>query len=131
VIASERWAELSERGALPQRPLWASTGVKNPDYSDVMYMNELMGSNTVNTAPPATLDDFLDHGDVSEQVSVGVEDSHAQIARLEELGISLDAITDELLVAGVKSFASAFEGLMGVIDTKCRELAGAPSSTSD
>jgi len=128
LTASERWQELAERGALPQRPLWASTGVKNPAYSDVLYMNELMGANTVNTAPPATLDAFLDHGEVSERVTVGVEDARSHIARLEELGISLDAITDDLLVAGVKVFADAFEGLMGVIDSKVRELSGAPAS---
>ncbi len=116
------------RGALPQRPLWASTGVKNPAYSDVLYMNELMGANTVNTAPPATLDAFLDHGEVSERVTVGVDDARSQIARLEELGISLDAISDDLLVAGVKTFANVFEGLIGVIDSKLRELSGAPAS---
>ena len=126
--ASERWQELSARGALPQRPLWASTGVKNPAYSDVLYMNELMGVNTVNTAPPATLDAFLDHGEVSERVTVGVDDARSHIARLEELGISLDTITDDLLAAGVKAFADAFEGLMGVIDSKLRELSGAPAS---
>jgi len=128
LTASERWQELVARGALPQRPLWASTGVKNPAYSDVLYMNELMGANTVNTAPPATLDAFLDHGEVSERVTVGVDDARSQIARLEELGISLDAISDDLLVAGVKTFANVFEGLIGVIDSKLRELSGAPAS---
>ncbi len=128
LTASERWQEMAARGALPQRPLWASTGVKNPAYSDVLYMNELMGSNTVNTAPPATLDAFLDHGEVSERVTVGVDDARSQIARLEELGISLDAITDDLLVAGVKTFADAFEGLIGVIDSKLREHSVAPAS---
>jgi transaldolase len=128
LTASERWQELVARGALPQRPLWASTGVKNPAYSDVLYMNELMGANTVNTAPPATLDAFLDHGEVSERVTVGVDDARSQIARLEELGISLDAITDDLLVAEVKTFADVFEGLIGVIDSKLRELSGAPGS---
>jgi len=128
LTASERWQELVARGALPQRPLWASTGVKNPAYSDVLYMNELMGANTVNTAPPATLDAFLDHGEVSERVTVGVDDARSQIARLEELGISLDAITDDLLVAEVKTFADVFEGLIGVIDSKLRELSGAPAS---
>ncbi len=128
LTASERWQELAARGALPQRPLWASIGVKNPAYSDVLYMNELMGSNTVNTAPPATLDAFLDHGEVSERVTVGVDDARSQIARLEELGISLDAITDDLLVAGVKTFADAFEGLIGVIDSKLREHSVAPAS---
>ena len=128
LTASERWQELVARGALPQRPLWASTGVKNPAYSDVLYMNELMGANTVNTAPPATLDAFLDHGEVSERVTVGVDDARSQIARLEELGISLDAISDDLLVAGVKTFANVFEGLIGIIDSKLRELSGAPAS---
>lgn len=128
LTASERWQELVARGALPQRPLWASTGVKNPAYSDVLYMNELMVANTVNTAPPATLDAFLDHGEVSERVTVGVDDARSQIARLEELGISLDAISDDLLVAGVKTFADVFEGLIGVIDSKLRELSGAPAS---
>ncbi len=128
LIATERWGELAKRGALPQRPLWASTGVKNPDYSDVLYMDELMGAYTVNTAPPATLDAFLDHGVAAERVTTGVEEARAHIARLEELGISLDEITDDLLVAGVKAFADAFEGLMEVIDARRRELSGAPAS---
>ena len=127
LCATERWQQLAARGALPQRPLWASTGVKNPAYPDVLYMNELMGPNTVNTAPPATLDAFLDHGDVAERVTTGVDEAQAQVARLEELGISLDAITGDLLKAGVKAFADAFEGLLEVIDSKCRELAGAPA----
>ncbi|MBT5318307.1 MAG: transaldolase, partial [Chloroflexi bacterium] len=129
LISTAQWQELAVRGALPQRPLWASTGVKNPDYSDVLYMNELMGADTVNTAPPATLDAFLDHGEVSERVTVGVDDARAQIARLEELGISLDGITDELLTAGVKTFADAFEGLLGVIATRRSELSGASASS--
>ncbi|MCH8234841.1 MAG: transaldolase [Chloroflexi bacterium] len=127
LCATERWQQLAARGALPQRPLWASTGVKNPAYPDVLYMNELMGPDTVNTAPPATLDAFLDHGDVAERVTTGVDEAQAQVARLEELGISLDAITGDLLKAGVKAFADAFEGLLEVIDSKCRELAGAPA----
>lgn len=127
LCATERWQQLAARGALPQRPLWASTGVKNPAYPDVLYMNELMGPNTVNTAPPATLDAFLDHGDVAERVTTGVDEAQAQVERLEELGISLDAITGDLLKAGVKAFADAFEGLLEVIDSKCRELAGAPA----
>ena len=127
LCATERWQQLAARGALPQRPLWASTGVKNPTYPDVLYMNELMGPNTVNTAPPATLDAFLDHGDVAERVTTGLDEAQAQVERLEELGISLDAITGDLLKAGVKAFADAFEGLLEVIDSKCRELAGAPA----
>ena len=127
LCATERWQQLAARGALPQRPLWASTGVKNPAYPDVLYMNELMGPDTVNTAPPATLDAFLDHGDVAERVTTGVDEAQAQVERLEELGISLDAITGDLLKAGVKAFADAFEGLLEVIDSKCRELAGAPA----
>ena len=127
LCATERWQQLAARGALPQRPLWASTGVKNPAYPDVLYMNELMGPDTVNTAPPATLDAFLDHGDVAERVTTGLDEAQAQVERLEELGISLDAITGDLLKAGVKAFADAFEGLLEVIDSKCRELAGAPA----
>ena len=130
LTATERWQQLTARGALPQRPLWASTGVKNPAYPDVLYMDELMGPNTVNTAPPATLDAFLDHGDVAERVTTGVDEARAQIARLEELGISMDAITDDLLTAGVKAFADAFEGLIDVIDSKRRDLVETPAQTA-
>ncbi|MCH7642442.1 MAG: transaldolase [Chloroflexi bacterium] len=127
LCATERWQELEGRGALPQRPLWASTGVKNPAYPDVLYMNELMGPDTVNTAPPATLEAFLDHGDVAERVTTGVDEARAHVERLEELGISLDAITSDLLKAGVKAFADAFEGLLKVIDTKISELTPTPA----
>jgi transaldolase/glucose-6-phosphate isomerase len=120
LFSGEEWQALAARGARPQRLLWASTSTKNPAYPDVLYMNELIGPETVNTAPPATVDAFLDHGTVAVTLTVNVEEARAQLAELAELGIDLDEITAGLQVDGVKSFADAFAGMMESIDQKRR-----------
>ncbi|MEA2022759.1 MAG: transaldolase, partial [Actinomycetota bacterium] len=107
------------RGARAQRALWASTSTKDPAYSDVLYVAELVGPNTVNTIPPATIDAFRDHGIVDPAaLTSGVDDAEQHFARLASLGIDFDAITEELQVEGVASFAGAFDGLLAAIETQ-------------
>ncbi len=113
------------RGVNPQRVLWASTSTKNPAFSDVLYVEELVGPHTVNTMPPATLDAFIDHGEIrGDTVCEGIDEARARLARLAELGIDFGEVTDTLQVEGVASFADSFEGLLATLDEKRRELAG-------
>jgi transaldolase len=98
--------------------LWASTGTKNPAYPDTLYVDELIGPDTVNTLPPATLDSFMDHGRVVETLTRGVDDARRHIARLAELGIELHAITQQLQDDGVVAFAKPFDALMQKIAAK-------------
>ncbi|MBI4306620.1 MAG: transaldolase [Chloroflexi bacterium] len=122
------FVNLAKMGARPQRTLWASTSVKNPAYPDTLYLDQLMGPQTVNTLPPATLEAFLDHGSVTDAIGKGVDDARRMVADLLELGISYDQVTGELLSAGVKAFADSFTSLLGNIDKKrVALLAGAPS----
>lgn len=118
VVASDRWKVLANAGAMPQRLLWASTGTKNPQYSDVLYVEELIGPDTVNTVPPATLDAFRDHGRARATLTAGVDGARATLHQLAEAGVSLDAVTDTLLTDGVKLFADAFAKLLAAIAAK-------------
>src|SRR5690348_16778385 len=104
LFAGARWEKLAKKGARPQRLLWASTGTKNKDYSDVLYVEELIGPNTVNTMPPATLDAFRDHGKPHDSLEENVEEAKQVLAELDKSGISLDEITAELVKDGVKQF---------------------------
>ncbi|MBD3409786.1 MAG: transaldolase, partial [Ignavibacteriales bacterium] len=96
IFSGDRWEALAAKGAKPQRPLWASTGTKNPAYSDVKYVDELIASQTVNTVPPDTLDAFLDHGAVGETATKDVDAERERLAKLGELGVDLEKITDDL-----------------------------------
>src|SRR4051794_13812955 len=118
LFAGPRWEKLAAKGAKPQRLLWASTGTKNKDYSDVLYVEELIGPNTVNTVPPATLDAFRDHGKLRDSLEENVEDAASVLEELAKSGISLDAITAELVVDGVKLFADAADKLYGAVAHK-------------
>jgi transaldolase/glucose-6-phosphate isomerase len=118
LFSGARWDKLAAKGAKPQRLLWASTGTKNKDYSDVLYVEELIGPNTVNTVPPATLDAFRDHGKLRNSLEENVEDARHVLAELEKSGISLDAITAELVKDGVKQFADAADKLYGAVAHK-------------
>ncbi|NVN87588.1 MAG: bifunctional transaldolase/phosoglucose isomerase [Rhodopseudomonas sp.] len=118
LFSGERWKKLEARGAKPQRLLWASTGTKNKAYSDVLYVEELIGPNTVNTVPPATLDAFRDHGKLRDSLEENVDDARAALAGLASAGISLDAITDRLVIEGVQLFADAFDKLLGAVAHK-------------
>src|SRR4051794_16791557 len=118
LFAGPRWQKLQAKGAKPQRLLWASTGTKNKAYSDVLYVEELIGRDTVNTVPPATLDAFRDHGKLRDSLEENIEDARAVLAGLEKSGTSLDAITAELVRDGVKLFADAADKLYGAVAHK-------------
>ncbi|MCW5701686.1 MAG: bifunctional transaldolase/phosoglucose isomerase [Bradyrhizobium sp.] len=118
LFAGARWEKLAVKGAKPQRLLWASTGTKNKDYSDVLYVEELIGPNTINTVPPPTLDAFRDHGKLRDSLEENVEDARRVLEELERSGISLEAITAELVVDGVKLFADAADKLYGAVAHK-------------
>src|SRR6195256_5948615 len=124
LFSGPRWDKLAARGAKPQRLLWASTGTKNKDYSNVLYVEELIGPNTVNTVPPATLDAFRDHGRLRDSLEENVEDARHVLADLEKSGISLDAITTELVKDGVKLFADAADKLYGAVAHKRAAVLG-------
>jgi len=119
VFGSPRFQALRTQGARVQRPLWASTGTKNKEYSDVMYVEELIGPDTVNTVPPATLAAFLDHGQVHPgSLEEDVAEAEQQMAALETLGVSVCTVTGELEQEGVKSFADAFTALLDAVETR-------------
>ena len=124
VIASERWKKLAAKGAKVQRLLWASTGTKNKAYSDVLYIEELIGRDTVNTVPPATLDAFRDHGKPRDSLEENVADAEQVLTGLAKSGISLDDITESLVDDGVKLFAEAFDKLLGAVAHKRAAILG-------
>jgi transaldolase / glucose-6-phosphate isomerase len=124
LFSGARWDKLAAKGAKPQRLLWASTGTKNKDYSDVLYVEELIGPDTINTVPPATLDAFRDHGKVRDSLEENIEEAKHLLAELEKSGISLDAITAELVKDGVKQFADAADKLYGAVAHKRAAVLG-------
>ncbi len=124
LFSGARWEKLQAKGAKPQRLLWASTGTKNKDYSDVLYVEELIGPNTINTVPPATLDAFRDHGKLRDSLEENLDDAKRVLAELEKSGISLDAITAELVKEGVKLFADAADKLYGAVAHKRATVLG-------
>jgi len=124
LFAGARWEKLAAKGARPQRLLWASTGTKNKDYSDVLYVEELIGPNTINTMPPATLDAFRDHGRLRNSLEQDVDGARHVLEELERSGISLDAVTEELVKDGVKLFADAADKLYGAVASKRATVLG-------
>lgn len=126
-FSGSRWAALAARGARVQRPLWASTSTKNPAYRDVIYVEELIGTDTVNTLPPATLEAFRDHGDVRISVSEHVAEADRALAALEAQGVSLQAVTDTLLAEGLASFEQSFVTLLAGLGRKRAALAPSPA----
>ena len=118
LFSGARWEALEKRGAQTQRVLWASTGTKNPEYRDTLYVESLIGADTVNTIPPATYEAFRNHGRVHASLSEGVEASRTVMTELDRAGISMRVVTDRLLVEGLKLFADAFEKLLGSIGAK-------------
>lgn len=120
---SDRWKPLAAQGAQTQRVLWASTSTKNPQYRDVIYVEELIGPDTVNTLPPATFDAFREHGEVRASLTEDVEGAKQALAELERLGISLDQITDRLLDEGLKAFADSFDKLLSTLDARLKASA--------
>ncbi len=118
VFAGRRWENLKVKGARVQRPLWASTSTKNPAYPDTIYVDNLIGPETVNTVPPATLDAFKDHGVAASTLTRDLELAKDALKKLEAAGISMDQVTWELEEEGVKAFADAFTQLLGTIEER-------------
>jgi transaldolase/glucose-6-phosphate isomerase len=112
IYSSPRWKALAAKGAQTQRLLWASTSTKNPKYRDVMYVEELIGPDTVDTIPPATFDAFRDHGRVRPSLTENVDEAAKVMASLEKAGISMKEVTEKLVLDGVKLFADAFKQLL-------------------
>ncbi len=117
-----RWEALVSQGARPQRPLWASTSTKNPDYRDTMYVEDLIGPMTVNTMPQVTVDAFADHGKVGETLESGVDDARQLMEDLAEVGIDMKAVTAQLEAEGVESFSKAYQTLLDTIQKRERDL---------
>jgi transaldolase len=123
LFSGERWERLAAAGANVQRPLWASTSTKNPDYPDTLYVDELIGPDTVNTMPDATIEAARDHATPERTVDRDVEAAHAQIRELRELGVDLDDILLRQLVdEGVKAFADSYDSLLETLERKASEL---------
>ncbi len=122
-IASPRWKALAAAGARPQRLLWASTGTKDPRYADTYYLDALMGPDTINTVPPATLDAFLDHGDTTPRLGDGLDQAKRQLAELGTLGIDLGRVCRGLLADGVKSFGASMAALVDAIRARRAAIA--------
>jgi transaldolase len=118
VFEGSTFEDLEEQGGRPQRPLWASTSTKNPAYSDVKYIEELIGPNTVNTVPPNALEAFKDHGRVRVTISEDLTEARFVLESLDELGISLDQVTKELEEEGVKAFAESYNSLLETIEKR-------------
>ena len=124
LVGSERWQKLAAAGAMPQRLLWASTGVKDKAYPDTLYVEQLIGRDTVNTMPPATMDAYRDHGHGKEALTAGVEDAKEILGTAKRLGLDLDKVTHDLVEDGVKLFAKAADDLLGAVAAKRTAMLG-------
>jgi len=123
-VKSDRWQKLAAKGAQPQRLLWASTGVKDPAFPDTLYVDSLIGPDTVNTIPPKTMDAFRDHGTVARTLDANIDEAKTVLAEAERLGLDLNGVTTKLVEDGVKLFADAADTLLGAIAAKKDKLAG-------
>ena len=121
IFSGPRWEALSAKGAQTQRVLWASTSTKNPAYRDVMYVEELIGPDTVDTIPPATLDAFRDHGKLRASLQEDLDAAHQVMQTLPTAGISMKQVTDKLTDDGVKLFADAFDKLLATVQKRTQE----------
>jgi transaldolase len=122
-LGTPRWSKLARAGARPQRPLWASTSTKDPDFPDIYYVEALAAPQTVNTLPPETFDAYRDHGDPMIRIQESVAAAPARLQALEEAGIDLKAITRELEADGVAKFAASYAAVLAGIDAKAGALA--------
>jgi transaldolase/glucose-6-phosphate isomerase len=129
IFSGERWQRLAQQGAQTQRLLWASTGTKNPAYSDVLYVEELIGQDTVNTMPPATMDAFRDHGKPRASLEEDIPGARAVMAGLPQAGISIETVTTKLVEDGVRLFADAADQLYAAVQKKRRSVLGAKLNT--
>lgn len=122
IFSDQVWDRLASAGARVQRPLWASTSTKNPSYPDTLYMDGLIGQSTVNTVPPATLEQYLDHGIVENTLEAGLDEAEMQIQALKDAGINFGVITQKLQVDGVEAFAKSYRNLLSAIDEKIKQM---------
>jgi transaldolase len=125
IFDGAEFADLKSEGARVQRCLWASTSTKNPEYRDVLYVEELIGPQTVDTMPIETINAFLDHGRIERTLDARLDEARAALSAIEALGISMHTVTDELIEEGVASFAKSFDELIETIDSKRKALAPA------
>jgi transaldolase/glucose-6-phosphate isomerase len=121
IFASDRWKALASKGAQTQRVLWASTSTKNPAYRDVLYVEELIGPDTVDTIPPATLDAFRDHGKPRNSLTENVEAAHRTMETVAKVGISMKEVTDKLTDDGVRLFSEAFDKLLAAVEKNSKQ----------
>jgi transaldolase/glucose-6-phosphate isomerase len=131
MLATPRWRALAEAGAAPQRLLWASTGTKDPAYSDVVYIETLVGPDTISTMPPKTLEAFRDHGKVSPTLTENLEEARAVLANTERLGLDLGAVTRRLTVDGVRLFAESLDALLAAVAAKRARVLHEPPRRPD
>jgi transaldolase len=122
IIQSDRWKALSAKGAQVQRLLWASTSTKNPAYSDVLYVNELIGPNTVNTMPPNTIEACADHCEIASRIEINLEAAYEAIETLPEIGINLNQVMADLLEDGIDKFIKPFDSLLASLEAKIKQL---------
>jgi len=122
IFSGPRWEKLAAKGAQTQRCLWASTSTKNPKYRDILYAEQLIGPDTVDTMPPQTIEAFLDHGVVERTVDKDVDRARAELEALEQSGISMDQVTADLQTDGVQKFADSFNELIDTISKKRDEM---------
>ena len=125
IFSGARWETLAAKGATPQRCLWASTSTKNPEYRDVIYVEELVGPDTVNTMPRATVEAVLDHGEIEETLTRDVEGARKVLDDLKAAGIDYDDVVDTLEKEGVQKFADSFKDLFSDIESKRDQLVAA------
>ena len=124
LVRSPRWRLLAAAGATPQRLLWASTGTKDPALSDVLYVEELIGPDTINTMPPKTMDAFRDHGTAQPTLTEGMEQAQQTLNDAARVGLDLDGVTNQLVIDGVRKFADAFDELLGAVASKRMQMLG-------
>jgi transaldolase len=125
IFTSDRWKALEAKGANIQRLLWASTGSKNPDYSDVMYVDELVGRNTVNTMPPDTIEACADHCSPGDRIEMDIDQAYQLMETLKDpdVNVDLDQVMAELLEEGIDKFVKPYESLLSSLDQKVKQLA--------
>ena len=128
IFGSARFRKLADDGAREQLLLWASTSSKNPDYSDVKYVESVIGPDTINTVPPATIDAYRDHGDPKSRLEQNIEEANWILQRLPKLGISIDKVTQQLEDEGVEKFNEPFDKLMKALTKKSLPATAHPSA---
>jgi transaldolase len=121
-FSGERWDALAQRGARVQRPLWASTSTKNPEYPDLLYVDNLIGPDTVNTMPDATVDAFLDHGQLARTIDAGADEAKRTLDAIEQLGVSMDEVAATLEQEGVAAFVKSYDELLQALQDKAATL---------